>query len=78
MHQVLSTVGKPFTFSIYNAKVRAAVKENQSDLVLGDHWADSQIHAVVAQNESEALSMIAERYPPEDGFVVETLVAEEN
>jgi hypothetical protein len=73
MYQALATDGKPFTFSIYNSKVRAAVKENQSHLLLGDHWADSQVHEVVARNESEALSMIAERYPPEDGFVVETL-----
>lgn len=77
MYQALSTVGRPFTFSIYNSKVRAAVKENQSHVVLGDHWADSQVHEVVARNESEALDMIAERYPPEDGFVVETLTAEE-
>lgn len=73
MHEVLTKVGKAYMFSIYNRAVRTAIKENREHGVFGEHWADSHMHEVVARNESDARRRIAERYPPEQGFVVETL-----
>ena len=64
---------KSFEFTLYNRDVRAAVKDNQSHDILGDHWADVQIHDVHAHDETEAKTLIAKRYPPEMGFVVEGL-----
>ena len=64
-----------FQFTLYNRDVRAAVKENQSHALLGDHWADAQIQDVRAHDESEARNLIAERFPPDMGFVVEELSA---
>ncbi|MDP7600301.1 MAG: hypothetical protein QF605_02855 [Rhodospirillales bacterium] len=64
---------KAFEVTLYNKDVRAAVKENQSHTIYGDHWADAQIQDVMAANESEALSLIGRRYPPEEGFVVQEL-----
>ena len=56
---------------LYNRDVRALVKDNQSHEVLGDHWADTQIHDVMAESEDQALRLISHRYPPEQGFVVQ-------
>ena len=48
--------------------------ENQSHDVFEDHWADSQKHDVVACDEVEARRMVAERFKPDDGFVIEGVV----
>ena len=64
-----------FQFTLYNKEVRAAVKENQSHELLGDHWADAQIQDVRAQDELEARLLIAKRFPPDRGFVVEDMSA---
>ena len=64
-----------FEFTLYNREVRAAVKENQSHALLGDHWADVQIQDVRAHDEQEARTLIAKRFPPDLGFVVEELSA---
>lgn len=65
---------KSFEAVIYNQEVRALVKENRSHAVFDDRWADASSHAVEARSESEARHAIFERYPPEAGFVIETLV----
>ena len=63
-----------FEVSIYNREVRSLVKQNQSHLFFDDQWADNHIHDVVAQNEDHARLLIAERYPPDDGFIIEDVV----
>lgn len=60
-----------FEVSIYNHEVRRLVKENQSHRFFDDHWADVQLHDVLARDEGEARALIAMRFPPDDGFVVE-------
>jgi hypothetical protein len=64
---------KAFEVTLYNKDVRAAVKENQSHLIYGDHWADAQIQDVMASDEVEALNLIDLRYPREEGFVIQKL-----
>ena len=60
-----------FEVAIYNKEVRSLVKENQSHNFFDDHWADTQLHDVIARNEGEARELIAERFPPGDGFVIQ-------
>ncbi len=64
---------RAFEVTLYNKDVRAAVKENQSHAIYGDHWADAQIQDVMAIDEAEALNLIDMRYPKDEGFVVEKL-----
>ena len=64
---------RAFEVTLYNKDVRAAVKENQSHVIYGDHWADAQIQDVAASDEVEALNLIDMRYPKNEGFVVQKL-----
>ena len=63
-----------FLVKFYNKAVRALVKENRSHSFFEDHWADVHTQDVVASTEAEARSKIAKRFPPEDGFVIETVL----
>lgn len=63
-----------FEVAVYNREVRAALKENRSHVLYGDHWADVQLHDVTAHDEKEARELIEDRFPSEDGFVVEEMV----
>jgi len=62
-----------FEVFLYNRDVRAAVKENRSHDLFGDHWADVQVQDVMAESEDQAKRLISNRYPPEQGFVVQQL-----
>jgi len=62
-----------FEISIYNKEVRAMVKENRSHYCFDDQWADPQVRDIVAHNEKEARTLIAEHFPPDDGFVIESV-----
>ncbi len=64
-----------FEVFLYNREVRAAVKDNRSHELFGDHWADVQIQAVMAESEDQARRLVSDRYPPEQGFVVQQLSA---
>jgi len=68
------SLGQVYLVKFYNKVVRALVKENQSHSFFEDHWADVHTQDVVATSEDEARSKIAKRFPPEDGFVIETVV----
>ena len=63
-----------FEVSIYNGEVRSLVKENQSHLFFDDQWADKHIHDVVAMDEGHARLLISERFPPDDGFIIEDVI----
>ena len=73
MLQPLTDGRNAYEVSIYNRDVRAAVKGNQSHILFGDHWADSQVQGVSARSEKEAWDLVSRRYPPEQGFVVQHL-----
>ena len=62
-----------FEVFLYNREVRAAVKDNRSHDLFGDHWADVQVQDVMAESEDQAKRLISNRYPPEQGFVVQRL-----
>jgi hypothetical protein len=67
------TGSRAFEVAIYNQDVRALVKANRSHSYFDDQWADVKIQDVIARNEGEARALIAERFPPEDGFVVKKM-----
>ncbi|WP_038012909.1 hypothetical protein [Terasakiella pusilla] len=64
---------KTFEVGIYNQEVRSCVKENDSHLDYGDQWADVHYQNIIADTEEEARSMVAERYPAERGFILESI-----
>jgi hypothetical protein len=66
---------KVYQVRLYNAHVRAMVRRRQRHLFFDPHWANPQTRDVVARDEDEAWSLISERFPPEDGFVVEHISA---
>ncbi|MEE8350916.1 MAG: hypothetical protein V3R37_01815 [Rhodospirillales bacterium] len=74
MLQVPTAGTQIFEVTIYNKEVRSLVKENQSHLFYDDQWADVRVHDVLAENEDQARALIAERFPPDDGFVIGTIV----
>jgi hypothetical protein len=66
---------KVFAVQLYNQQVRALIEHKKRHSYFNDHWAEPQVRDVVARDEAEALSLIAERFPPEDGFIIETVQA---
>lgn len=64
-----------FRVQLYNEQVRNLARRRQRHCFFDRHWAETQSRDVVARDESEAWSLIAERFPPEDGFVVEEISA---
>ncbi|MGH6660911.1 MAG: hypothetical protein ACREB6_05185 [Rhodospirillales bacterium] len=65
-----TTNHRVFEVSIYNEEVRSQVRDNQSHLYFDDQWADVRVRDVIARDEAEARRLIAERFPPDDGFVI--------
>ncbi|MDA0305390.1 MAG: hypothetical protein O3B76_03785 [Proteobacteria bacterium] len=74
MLQVPTAGTQIFEVTIYNKEVRSLVKENQSHLFYDDQWADVRVHDVLAEDEDQARALIAERFPPDDGFVIDTII----
>jgi hypothetical protein len=62
-----------FEVVVYNRNVRALVKDNMSHRYYDDHWADSHVQDVEADDEAEARAKMAHRFPPEEGFVIEAV-----
>lgn len=60
-----------FQVALYNERVRALVSQRRRDGRFSNRWAEVQLRDVVARDEEEARLLIAERFPPEDGFVVQ-------
>lgn len=70
MQQSTDAGRQRFEVSLYNREVRTLVRGNQGPSHFDAHWADVQVLDVVARDEGEARRLIAERFPPEDGFVI--------
>lgn len=62
---------KIYEVAIYNRNVRDLVKHHKRHCTYDDRWADLQVRNVVARDEDEARELIAERFPPNDGFVIQ-------
>jgi len=59
-----------YKVALYNRDVRALVRQRKRHNCFSNCWARVQSRDVVARDETEARLLIAERFPPEDGFVV--------
>ena len=66
---------RKYEVSIFNKEVRALVKENLSHRFYEDRWADDQVLDISAHDEGEARRLMAERFAPEEGFVIERVAA---
>lgn len=62
---------KVYEVALYNHDVRHLVRLNQKHSYFDDRWASPQVRNVVARNEWEARQLISERFPPEEGFVIQ-------
>ena len=62
-----------YLVTVYNKVVRAMVKDNRSHSFYSDLWADTHTQDVSAANEEEARRKMVERFPEEDGFVIESV-----
>lgn len=67
---------KVYMVELFNQQVRSLVTKRRRHSFFNDHWAEVQVRDVVARSETEARALIAERFPPEDGFVVQAIVPE--
>jgi hypothetical protein len=67
---------KVYQVRLYNEQVRAMARRRQRHSYFDHHWAKPQVRDVVARDEAEAWTLISERFPPEDGFVVEHITAD--
>jgi len=66
---------KVYQVQLYNEQVRSLAMRKRRHGFFDRQWAAPQMRDVVARDEAEAWSLIAERFPPEDGFVVERITA---
>lgn len=60
-----------YEVAIYNTDVRQLVMQNRRHTYVDDRWAKPQTCNVVARDEAEARELIAERFPPAEGFVIQ-------
>jgi hypothetical protein len=63
-----------FEVGVFNAEVRAALKDGERHKELHDEWADIHYIEVRAPDQGEARARIERRYPPALGYVVTGVV----
>ena len=64
---------KIYEVQLYNEQVREMTQRRKRHSFFDRLWATPQVRDVVARDEAEAWALITERFPPEDGFVVERI-----
>lgn len=64
---------KIYEVALYNEQVRELVQKKRQHIYFSKQWAKLQMRDVVARDEAEARALIAERFPEEDGFIVEEI-----
>ena len=62
-----------FEVAVYNKEVRECVEGGERHRDLSDDWADIHYFEIVADNEAEARARIARKYPPHQGYVIESV-----
>ena len=62
-----------FEITIYNEQVRKLVSEGDSHKRYTDDWGDSHYIEYNAEDEQRAIAKCRQRYPAEDGFVIEAV-----
>lgn len=65
-----------FEVTVYNAEVRKKVEDGEHHARWGDDWADFRYIDVRADNEDQARAQVESRYPPDQGFIIDSIVKE--
>ncbi len=63
-----------YEVTVYNAEVRKKVEAGEHHARWGDDWADFRYIDVRAENENQARAQVESRYPPDQGFVIDSIV----
>ena len=61
---------KIFKVALYNKEVRSQIKCNSDHRFFDRQWGDLQFRNITAFDEKQAIKVISQRFPPEDGFVI--------
>ncbi|MEE8392810.1 MAG: hypothetical protein V3R66_00580 [Rhodospirillales bacterium] len=62
-----------FEVVVYNREVRELVEIGERHKNLSDNWADLHYLEVTAGDENEARSKMETKYPPAQGYVIESI-----
>ena len=65
---------KKFEASVFNQMVRDATLMGEHHRHLPDFWADQQLIEISADSAEEAMLMLADKYPPDKGYVISALL----
>ena len=65
-----------FEIGLYNEEVRQRLKEGLRHRDLADSWGDIHYFEIEAEDAEEAKQKISRRYPPNRGYVIESIDAE--
>jgi len=60
-----------FEVVIYNEQVRQLVSQGDSHRKFSDDWGDSHYIEFKADSEEQAVAKCRQKYPEDDGFVIE-------
>lgn len=66
-----------FEVAVYNAQVREKVEQGERHPRFKDDWADFRYVEFRAETEQQARAMAESRYPPDDGFVIDSILKQE-
>ncbi len=62
-----------FEVTVSNAQVREKIKDGEHHSRFTDDWADFHYIDIDAPDESQARVRVEARYPPEQGFVIDSV-----
>lgn len=62
-----------FEVAVFNKDVRTKVREGDKHRDLDDEWADTHYITVSAPDEETARESARRRYPPDRGYVIESV-----
>ncbi len=63
--------------TVYNREVRQKVEDGGHHDHFTDDWADFRYIEIRAENESQARSRLNDRYPSDQGFVIDSVVEQQ-
>lgn len=66
-----------FEVTVYNAQVREKVEQGEHHPRFRDDWADFRYVEFRAETEQQARDMAEARYPPDEGFVIDSIFKQE-
>ncbi|MCH8237790.1 MAG: hypothetical protein IIC06_06400 [Proteobacteria bacterium] len=67
-----------FEVTIYNMRVREKVEQGEHHPRFKDDWADFRYVEFHADTEKRVRAMAEDRYPPDEGFVIENIQKNED